>query len=432
MPYVDLRSDIPGSSVERNRLSLLMAVTIGCAMVLASKHSWCDMSSQFGLSPRAIGMGNAVSALIDDYAAVYYNPAGLALTSESGFTLGYFYNEPRIKVGRSDGTEHSGFRSAMKAGLIGYRHALFSKHWKKNVVVGMALAYPDNFKTGTMVRTYFYDDTQWPVVGRVHDMLVMSGGMGIQVHERVYVGVGMRFAVTYSAQDINVVLRLSEGTIEYERVDINADTEVLPVVGCIIRPLEWLKFGAVWRRGGAPVKVVGKGQGSAVVGAFVLPVSLGLNFKDFYEPDEIAASVAIEPLDKMAICFETTYAFWSKYDVPFDMKPPGRPLDDIVIPRIGLEYRLSDFMRVQAGYYYHPSPVKRVQSDTDYLDAAAHVVSAGAEFSIPIPRLLEFPLVLHVCAQYEHMPERRLTTLHGSTRVWGHISTIGGTVQLRF
>lgn len=391
-----------------------------------------DMSSQYGLSPRAIGMANAVSAVIDDYSAVYYNPAGLSLSSESGFTLGYFYGQPRVKIRGEGGSRAIGFESPMNVGVIGYRQALFRDHWKKNVVVGLALAYPENFKAATMVRTKYYGEPQWPVFGRAQDMLVMSGGMGIQVHRMVYVGVGMRFAVTYSAQDITIRLRLRERSVEYVHVDINADSEVRPIAGLVVRPLEQLRVAAVWRRGGAPVSLVGKGQGGAEIGDFVLPVALDLDFKDFYTPDEIAASVAFEPYDRLLVACEATYALWSRYDVPYGRTPPGDPFSDIIVPRVGLEYRLSDTARVQAGYYYQPSPVKGVQPFTQYLDADEHVLSAAGELSVPIPRLLEYPLRFRLCFQYQYLPQRRLSTVNGSTTVWGYLMTVGGTVELRF
>jgi hypothetical protein len=296
----------------------------------------------------------------------------------------------------------------------------------------MALAFPDNFKTGTLVHTYLYDETQYPVFGRVHDMLVMSGGMGIELHRRVYVGAGMRFAVTYSAQDITLVMNLLEGDTEFQHVDINADTEVQPIVGIILKPWNELRVAAVWRRGGAPVSIVGKGSGSAQLGNFVLPVSLDLNFRDFYTPDEIAGSIACTFMERLLVAFEMTYAQWSDYDMPFNQTPPGNPFRDIVIPRCGVEYTLSPIVKFQLGYYYQPSPVKGSQPYTMYLDTDEHVFSVGTEVSWPIPSLLEYPLRFHMYFQYQHLPRRSLDTINGTTSIWGYITNIGGTVQLRF
>jgi hypothetical protein len=391
-----------------------------------------DMSTLFGLSPRGIGMANAVSAVIDDYAAVYYNPAGLALSRESGFTLGYFYAQPRVKVSLEHGSPDEGFRSPLQAGVFGYRQNLSFQKWKRSFVVGMALAYPDNLKTGTLVRTHLYDEMQFPVFGRAYQMLVMSGGFGIELHKRVYAGAGMRYAVTYSAQDITLVMKLLEGEVLFKHVDVNADTEIQPVVGIILKPWDRLHIAAVWRSGGAPVRIVGKGSGGAQLGNFVLPISLDLNFQDFYTPDEVAGSVAYRPTDKFLVAFEITYARWSKYDVPFGERPPGDPFSDIVIPRVGIEYCVSRYVKLQAGYYYQPSPVEASQPYTLYLDADQHVFSGATELSWPLTRILEYPLRFHLYFQFQYLPHRSLDTAMGTTSIWGYITNIGATVQLRF
>ncbi|MGW8323681.1 MAG: hypothetical protein ACWGSD_19230, partial [Thermodesulfobacteriota bacterium] len=187
-----IRCVISGKRVLRAALLLLVLLLAAGAGVAQA-----DLAYHFGLSPRAIGMGNAVSALIDDYAAVYYNPAGLALSSSNGFTLGYFYATPRIRTRDAGGPERLSFQETTRTGVVGYRQnlsSMFSDKWGKNIVVGMALAYPGDFKTATLVSTQFYDQTQFPVFGRIPDMLVMSGGIGLELHKMLLLGVGMRYA----------------------------------------------------------------------------------------------------------------------------------------------------------------------------------------------------------------------------------------------
>ena len=43
-------------------------------------HAWTDA---FGVGARATAMGGAFAAVADDYAATYYNPAGLGVKSPS-------------------------------------------------------------------------------------------------------------------------------------------------------------------------------------------------------------------------------------------------------------------------------------------------------------------------------------------------------------
>ena len=53
----------------------------------------------FGASPKSIGMGQAFTAVADDFSAAYYNPAGLSQIKNSfEFTLGYFYAKPKASA----------------------------------------------------------------------------------------------------------------------------------------------------------------------------------------------------------------------------------------------------------------------------------------------------------------------------------------------
>ena len=420
------------SRVSGRRSALLRLVLL---LFTAAPEVRADLAHHFGLSPRAIGMGNAVSAIIDDYAAVYYNPAGLALTSSNGFTLGYFYSTPRIRTRVAGGQERLSFQEEMKAGVVGYRQnlsSIFSDKWGKNVVVGLALAYPGDFKTATLVGTRFYDEMQFPVFGRVPEMLVMSGGLGIELHKMFLVGVGMRYAVTDSAKDITVHLQLPDRDDIIKKIDIQAETETQPIVGAVFRPWDALRLAAVWRRGGAPVRVVGKGGGRALVGPLEIPIDLSLNFQDFFTPDEFAGAVAWSPSEMFLLAFELTYAKWSHYDDPYGLSPPGDPFEDILIPRFGVEIDPPGPFRFQVGYYWQPSPVKDVQPFTQYLDTEEHVFSCAVEYELPIKRLLEYPLRFHAFFQYQHMPRRTLETVNGATAIWGYITHLGATVQLSF
>lgn len=60
----------------RRRMSSALLLAILLATMLAGE-SWAVRGPRY-LSGRALGMGNAFTALSDDYNAVYYNPAGLA------------------------------------------------------------------------------------------------------------------------------------------------------------------------------------------------------------------------------------------------------------------------------------------------------------------------------------------------------------------
>ena len=82
-----------------SRLSLLfLAAALG-----AGRPGWAELVSlgaKTGVGARAVGMGEAFTAVADDYSALYYNSAGMTQLSRSevGATLAYGYLENRASL----------------------------------------------------------------------------------------------------------------------------------------------------------------------------------------------------------------------------------------------------------------------------------------------------------------------------------------------
>jgi len=394
------------------------------------------MASQFGLSPRGIAMGNAVSAVADDFSAVYYNPAGLALREEDDLTVGYFFSHPRVQARDAAGAQVHSVGKDIHAFLFGYRknlRNLLPLRWRRNLGLGIAVELLDDLKKAALVRTSSYREPEFPVIGRVQDVLVAGAGLGLELHKRLLLGAGMRIAVTLDVQDVAVIMRLPQAEFEYLNLDANIDTEARPVVGLLLRPLDSLRLAAVWRKGGPIARVDVKGVGLGELGPLKATIPFLFAFRDFYSPEEIAGSIALEPLPKLLLAAELTWARWSGNNTPYNEKPPGDPFRDVLIPRLGVEYAPASFLKVQAGYYYQPSPVRSSQPATCLLDTEQHVFSLGAESSRRVmQRVFNTPFLFRAFVQFQHLPHRRLQTLNGEITVWGSILSLGGVVQVPF
>jgi hypothetical protein len=164
----------------------------------------------------------------------------------------------------------------------------------------------------------------------------------------------------------------------------------------------------------------------------VLP-SYTLFVQEFYNPEEIAVSLACRPLKRLLLAAEITWSLWSGYNLPYGLTPPGDPFHDIVIPRLGAEVRPLDDLHVRLGYGYQPSPVGRFQPYTQLLDTDQHVFSTGLGYAWRWPaRWIAYPLVFDLYFQYKYLPERTLETVAGSTPVRGEQFNVGGSIQLEF
>lgn len=395
------------------------------------------MANQIGLSSRGIGMANAVSAVIDDYAAVYYNPAGLALKQGNELAAGYCLSYPKVHVRNEARVEHVLYEKTMNAGVLAYRQdlrGLLPERWERNIGLGVVAAFQNDLKGAALLQTSFYNEMQFPVFGRDRDILVAAMGLGAQLHRCFYIGAGLRGSVMLDVKDVSVLVNLSKFDIEIQNLDANVETEFRPIVGIILKPWEPVFLAAVWRGGGTVGNVEARGSGSVQLGDSILPVSsISLTLIDFYSPDEIAGSIAYQPMEKLLLSLEVTYARWSPYNVPFDKEPPGKPFRDIIIPRLGMEYLLLRWMKIQMGYYYQPSPVRATQPFTQFLDADEHVFSTAMECSWPVLKcILNAPLKFHLYFQYQYLPSRSLDTVNGRTTIWGYIANFGASVHIPF
>jgi len=417
----------------RHRISAVFILVV----LYQAKGVRADLADQFGVSARAIGMGNAFSAIADDYGGFFYNPAGLANNPQDALTAGYIMTAPRIRVQDAAGSERLAFTSGVKGGLISYRMdtgRFFNEKIRRSIVMGLTAVFPDNFKTYVNADTRFYDELQFPVFGRVHDFAAVFLGGGIKVHPMLSVGASMRLVFTSDIRNITILYNSATFEIDYKKLDINADTEIQPIVGFVLTPKETLRIGAVWRKGGSPVHFLGSVDVTVDTGYFLLPLPpLSSLFYEFYTPEEVSVSVAVGPFRKILVALEAEYAAWSAYDLPYAQKPPGRPMHDIVIPRVGVEYGASEDVTLRFGYYYHPSPVRTRQEYTYLLDTDQHVFSTGLGYVWRyVERFIGYPLEVDVYFQFQYLPKRTLHTLGAPTAVWGYITNVGGAVQLRF
>jgi len=429
-----MKKDCPSGKKRSGKrlLPFLLFLVPALFPAVPGRQLFADMASQYGLSPRAIGMGNAVSAVIDDCSAVYYNPAGLALRGDSNLSVSYFHVHPSIN---GSGGHEKGFKEEINAVMISYKQnlkTLLPKKWERNITLGILALLHEDLKKGAVIDTSLYDEMLFPVFGRAQDILVVGAGLGVELHKSFYLGAGIRLAVTLDLQNITLgVKNLPELEWVFLNTDANIDTEMRPIVGCILRPWSSLRIAAVWRKGGPIGDVTMIAEGA--IEDMLLPVIVQFHWVDFYEPDEIAGSLAYEPLGNLLLALELTYARWSEYNVPYKETPPGDPMRDIFIPRFGAEYSVSPVLKFQLGYYYQPSPVKSVQPYTNLLDTDKHVFSFAGQLSWHLLKcVLGKPLQFQLYFQYQHCPRRTLEIMNGSTTVWGYILNIGGSVQIPF
>src|SRR5579864_5927003 len=76
-------------------------------MVGVSPAAWANEFESLGFGPRAISMGDAVTADANDYTAVWYNPAMLVTRKDLNFGLSFNYQHLGSQVATQDPSQQA-------------------------------------------------------------------------------------------------------------------------------------------------------------------------------------------------------------------------------------------------------------------------------------------------------------------------------------
>ncbi|MFC1888802.1 OmpP1/FadL family transporter [Thermodesulfobacteriota bacterium] len=392
-----------------------------------------DYASTYGLSARGTAMGNAYTAIADDCTAAFHNPAALVLPENNSIMVGYFYGLPQVELDRVS-AGGSTFDAALTAPQIGLTVDLgrIVSFTERKVVFGLFVSHPDNLKIASWVRPAPETNLQYASFGRVHDLLVMAFGLGVDVTKWLSVGYGFRYNVTYNAK--SMVLTLDPVTLDfvYNTVDVRSENDITPAVGLLVHPGGRWSAGLSWRKEHTAADVKGHGR----AGLQLLPdfgISLPVNFAlyDFYSPREISIGGAWWFGEKILVSLEVTHEEWRGFNSPYGDDDIGRAsFRDVIVPRIGFERTTERGLALRFGYWYHPSVVRTVQPETAYLDPDRHVLSAGIGVPWSLDRWVRLPLQVDAFVQGHILPRKHFDVVGEKVSAGGAIFVAGITLRL--
>ncbi|MFC1889197.1 OmpP1/FadL family transporter [Thermodesulfobacteriota bacterium] len=402
-------------------LSLLPAliVLLPCSVLFAQTPLPFD---ELGAGPRATAMGQAFTALADDPAAAYYNPAGLTqIKSPFHLTLGFQYAKPLVTVafdeepvqnpwlGRGEFSqtedlathglyvgycfnfsEISAFSDSAIASRISHGMTLFTNIPEVNQF--------DNPQRPQDPYVFKYNE-RWSLISlaisfafRCTDWLSIGGGILPRVD---------------SIQESRGSWITLNGVIDPDdpsrgmRLDLRATTKinVVPIAGILVRPpigslRDKVSIGVSYRgkiwgfygTGMTTVDIVIERPNNPPILLYRDPGGKTIDYIGF-TPQQVTVGVAWKPSDKFTAAFDLTWKDYSEFHFFWDM-PPDPAFVDVWVPRMGLSYRFEpDFegkypgrfeaIEVMTGYYRENSPVPDMSGPMNILDADQNVISGG-------------------------------------------------------
>jgi long-chain fatty acid transport protein len=442
--------------------SATRACVIAAVLTAAAGAARANPVDAFGFGSRAAAMGGAATAVADDGAANYYNPAGLVVGRDLRIDLGYRYAQPILRLnGRDVGVDASrGFAVGLAApGAIGpFRFAF-----------GVALWLPD--QRLTRVRALPFQQPRFVYYDNRTQRLYLAANVAVQIVRGLYVGGGLVFM---SRTQGRVLLRgnVAVSDPDASALVTNIDVDLVAVrywqAGVRWDALPYLSLGASFRQEfvlnlDQQFRIDGSvgnpGMTPIVPSGFFSAHSVST---DLFDPMQVTFGAAVRPARRVLMTFDFTWARWSTFPVPASnltlgidvgvfngmvhlpaprtFPEPG--FHDIVIPRVGAEWRALDrepvALDVRGGYSYEPTPAPEQFAESNLADSDKHTVAVGVGVELRRVRpILPHPLTLDAHVAVTVLPSRANRKIDpvdhvGDFRADGVIPQLGLMLRSRF
>ncbi len=404
-------------------------------LVFCSSAFASHFGDTFGFSPKGMSLGNAMCARSDDWSSVYYNMAGLGKTrglkdGVNQIGLCYQGNMPvfDIDISRSDdlgnplstsgdedlegGTFVLGV--ALDAGLL-----LELPSFISSARLGIGLGANDDLKAVKIndldPRTHTYLR-----FGRDSQRLVVLSGMGFGFFDD-FIGFGVGVNSSFGGEGQVLLEEIDlETEAQTPRGQAKMDMTIEPNLlfgfylspGKKIEALEGLDLGFSYR--GETVLDIYPFQTTGVTNAGSFPLNMTLALSDYYQPEMLTIGGAIST-DTMTFSLDLEYQRWSGFRLSTPMRENFQgelvDFDDILVPRIGFEFKAKKNLSLLMGYYYQPSfiPDKAVKGNMNFLDNDKHVGSVGLSMKLPRLPLMKGDTELAMGYQLQYLVDRDVT-----------------------
>jgi long-chain fatty acid transport protein len=375
----------------------LFACALFVGLLSASRAS-AGIEDTFALGPGPMALAGSYAARPGDYAAAYYNPAGLApggaVVEKGGFfeaSIALVYGHPSLYVLGARGQAIATPPAFDTAGaLIGTRFSVGQPFHLDGLDMGLALYLPSHIFEWT-IRP---DDTpQWALLTDRTQVLSANLGLAYRVFRRLSIGVGVRVAFDVQT-NINGVLTSINYLNDHASAQLGTDATVYgraaPLVGLLFTPLDGLRLGFSYR-GESYVD----DWGSAIVatGARVGLGNLGYDFRfaHYFEPTELTWAFGADLGGGVDASADLTYGKWSDalstnrnfYGCGLSPCDGPSPIwGDTWTPAFGVRWRVTKAFAWMAGYRFQKSPLNNFGGPSNLLDNDRHVPSMGFEIDL--------------------------------------------------
>jgi long-chain fatty acid transport protein len=340
---------------------------------LSSTRARSSEPEMFGMGARSAAMAGTGVADAEGYDAAYTNPAGVVGPTRRRLTIGWVYGGYRLRL---DSANHP--VDATQGLVLGAALPIpFGGVLRDRVALGLGFYFP--FGLVNRARAPFPDTPRLVLLDSHTQVISVLAAGAARLHERVSLGVGV-LALAGLVGTIAIAPDASGRIVTASEEQLIAS--YAPIVGVRVRAVSWARIGMVLR--GESKSTYDLAVKNQLGGAIPIELpTLRVAGTAQFDPMQIAAEAALEPLRWLTLDVGVTWKHWSAFELPTQNATAGAPrqpppgFHDTAVPRVAGEATMRwTHWRVhgRAGYFFEWSPA----AGAVLLDADRHVLTAGA------------------------------------------------------
>lgn len=443
---------VPSPRFSVRTVSLAVAA-VSASLTMNASASMGNLGTTYGVMPIDVATAQSLSMFNDQVSATYYNPASLTKDTRGELTTGILHAEQELRSANPNANGDVLANSPSQHVLIGMKTNLGSlTRFKHPIYLGFIAGVEKYGKEMLAFNSQTSENGQFLQYGK--EPLFLNVGGATPLWRGISAGLSVRVTLDATAQ-LDAVSTLG-GETSRERLAVNAEPAMKTILGTTV------DFGSTfcpesdcfldgWE---AAFAYRTKSSASTTVDSNIIVtqtipdpgLSLAVSTIDSFQPETYVAGMQYAG-DGWRVGGSVEQQNWSELGDAFDsdtirmqngVNGPKIEFDDILIPRLGAEYQLSEHFALRGGVAYEESPLKTTRNpDLNYLDTDKIVVGLGVSATYDRTRLLAYPVRLDLGYQYQQLQERDFTLVDydgNETDVTadGDVHVISGSITLKF
>ena len=379
-----------------------LLVVLGCALaatLLAPSSAAANAPEDLqGLGARTNAMGGAGSAAANDFSATYYAPSNLAYCENSHISVALRHTVYGLDQNAEDpdATPAKELRDQTRVSF-GFCN-LLPFNLSLGMLFGMGLQDPM-----TLDQTSVDATPRFALYGDNLEVLTITLGAAYRPIPEISLGIGVSILVnSVLALDIDAPVLVDDRVLTAD-INWNLKPRASLIASFTAMPLPNLRLTGTFR-----TALYHDLEAPAHIDIPPLPTPLDLILRSgaFYSPRQINGGASYEPLPGLTAAFDLAWFNYAAAPGPYIWATPVRrdslegifdyydPADadlgyrNILVPRVGLEYRFLEQEQVAArlGYAFRPSaidtqqPITEESPTTNLMDGNVHSMSFGGGY----------------------------------------------------